>query len=229
MGSCLWWPGASPSTPKSPKALLSGCGYLPHISNSFLSKALSRIQLKSGCSIFMRLNYMKWLIFDHFLPTKWFSLIQFRGFLLSRRERETSQSIWTENRRWCYFLEERPGARGKGWTEVPSPVPRCGHCSWCTHALTSPWREDAYWSGEDKRRGTSTSLMMSHEILQSQSSLLRLKNANDCVFIRVRKHCPYACVKEHFQPAVFPLLGQMLSFDFFFLSLMFFMAVAFLD
>ena len=94
-----------------------------------------------------------------------------------------------------------------GWP--PSTIPRCGHCSWCTHALTSisAWREDAGWNGEDKPQGTSASLK-SHETLQSQSRLLWLKNANDCVFLRVRKHCPYSHAKEHFQPPVFPLLGQ---------------------
>ena len=126
MGSCHWWPGASPSTPKSPKALLSGCGYLPHISNSLLSKALSCIQLKSDCSIFMRLNYMKWLIFDHFLPTKWFDLIQLEAFFWAggREKHHSEYELRTGDGATSWRRGLGPEARGgRGF---PTPFPGVG-------------------------------------------------------------------------------------------------------
>lgn len=183
----------------------------------------------------MRLNHIQWLIFNHLLPTKWFNLIELEVFFWAGERGITVNKNWeleTEE-----ILREAWGQRqgvdqDGGWP--PSTIPRCGHCSWCTHALTSTsaWREDAGWSGEDKPQGTSASLK-SHETLQSQSPLLWLKNANYCVFLRVRKHCPYSHAKEHFQTPVFPLLGQCWALIFFFFnwyfSLMFFMAVAFPD
>ena len=162
-----------------------------------------------GLFHFMRLNHMQWLIFNHLLPTKWFNLIKLELFFWAgERDITVSKNRELETEE---ILREAWGQRqgvdhDGGWP--PSTIPRCGHCSWCTHALTSvsAWREDAGWNGEDKPQGTSASLK-SHETLQSQSRLLWLKNANDCVFLRVRKRCPYSHAKEHFQPPVFPLLG----------------------
>lgn len=92
-----------------------------------------------------------------------------------------------------------------------------------------PWSEEQMLVevGQTNARlwGISASLM-SHESLQSQSSFLCVKKGWTTVSSSVTKQSPYVHTKEHFQPAVFPLFEQTLSFDFFF-PLMFFYSSSF--
>lgn len=69
---------------------------------------------------------MKWLIFDHFLPTKWFSLIQFRGFLLSRREREHHSQYELRTGDGATSWRRGLGPEARGGRGFPAPFPGVG-------------------------------------------------------------------------------------------------------
>lgn len=139
-----------------------------------------------------------------------------RGFLLSRRERNITVN---ENQRQRYFLEERQWGQRKGAGRGAQ------HCSqvWALQlvhrCIDSSLGRSSRCGSE---RGGQTPGSKERQLHSWVTKPYKVKAGccgwemqNNCVFLRVTKHGPYAQAKEHFQPAVFPLLGQMLSFDFF--------------
>lgn len=146
------------------------------------------------------------------------------GFHLSRRE--TSQWMRTRDSATSW---RRGGGQRKG-------AHRCSqHCCqvwalqlvhWCLD-FSLNWGADAGWSEVDKHQSPRNIIhwwvMNPYKV---KAGCCGWKMLNNCVFISY-KAIPICIAKEHFQPAVFLLLGQMLSFDYF--PLMFFKAVAFLN
>lgn len=152
-----------------------------------------------------------------------------RGFLLSRRERNSTVN---ENRQH-YFSKQKKWGQRKRADVLPEPFPGVDTTAGARMRMPQPQppSEEQMFVGVGWHMPGSKKHQLHLWVMKPdkvKAGCCGWKIQNNCVFIRVTKHCSCAPTKEHFQPAVFPLLGQMLSFDLF-SPLMFLMAVAFLD
>lgn len=149
---------------------------------------------------------MKWLIFDHVLTTKWFSLMLEVFFWAGKRNMTVN-----ENPGQCYFLEEVQW----GWREGADRPSQPSSQVWAL------WLGHLSGGGAVAGRNGRTNIrLQEHQLHWWVMQLYKVKAGccgwkmqNNRVLIRVTKPWPYAPAKKHFQPAVFHLLGQMLSFD----------------